>query len=220
MVILYFSLPSRQAHFYAALVFLIASITDWIDGYLARRLKQISNFGKFLDPVADKLIVSVAMILLVYEYCVNPFPHQYVDIFYYKLIRVIICVCSITILCREMIVGSLREWMAEIGMSAKVAVSYLGKLKTTIQMIAITWLLWRPNRYSTIYGGYHFIEYIAVFAYFIAVILTLCSMAGYLKAGYKSITELDAKEDELEEKATNQQASEQNKEQDENSSNS
>lgn len=128
MVLFYFILPPKQAHFYAALMFLIASITDWIDGFLARRLKQVSNFGKFLDPVADKLIVTVSLLILIYEYSVNPFDHQSEIVgaseAYLEMMSKLITIASITIVCREMIVTSLREWMANLNLSAVVAVSF------------------------------------------------------------------------------------------------
>ncbi|MFC6276407.1 CDP-diacylglycerol--glycerol-3-phosphate 3-phosphatidyltransferase [Psittacicella hinzii] len=182
MVLAYFLLPERPSHFYTALIFLIASLTDWIDGFLARRLNAISHFGRFLDPVADKLCVSVALVIIVYEYTHNSF-HEYSD--------VLVTIAAIIILSREIIVSSLREWMADLGQSSKVAVSYLGKVKTTAQMFAIVYLLWRPNRYSPIYEGMHWIEYLSIGLVWLAVVLTIWSMVDYLVIGYKSLIEVE-----------------------------
>ncbi|RIY32998.1 CDP-diacylglycerol--glycerol-3-phosphate 3-phosphatidyltransferase [Psittacicella melopsittaci] len=182
MVVIYFILPSRPAHFYTALIFLIASVTDWIDGFLARRLNAVSNFGRFLDPVADKLIVCVALVLIVYEYTKSPFLEHN---------DVLVTIAAIIVLCREIIVSSLREWMASLGQSSKVAVSYLGKIKTTAQMTSICFLLWRPNRYSDIYMGMNWIEYTSIALVWLAVVLTLWSMIDYLVIGIKSVSEVE-----------------------------
>lgn len=200
MVLTYFLLPERQSHFFTALIFLIASITDWIDGYLARRLHQTSSFGRFLDPVADKLIVAVALILIVYEYVS---PHINVNGSFdtntqiLKAEGVLVTVAAFIILSREIIVTSLREWMANLGQSSKVAVSYLAKLKTAAQMTSIVFLLWRPSRYSsTIWYGHNWIEYISVGLIWFAVALTIWSMVDYLKIGYTSLLAVEKEEDQ------------------------
>lgn len=188
MVLAFFLLPARPSHFYTALIFLIASITDWIDGFLARKLDAVSNFGRFLDPVADKLIVAVALVLIVYEYTLNSFK-EYSD--------VLVTIAAIIILSREIIVSSLREWMANLGQSSKVAVSYLGKIKTTAQMFAIVYLLWRPNRYSdqVWLRDQHWIEYLSIAACYLAVILTIWSMIDYLVIGIRSVSEAERLEE-------------------------
>ena len=140
-----------------ALLFAVASLTDWLDGYLARRLGQTSAFGAFLDPVADKLIVAVALILLIELGRTNP-------------------ILAMIIIGREITISALREWMAEIGRRNSVAVAWIGKFKTTAQMLAILLLLWADPiipGISTIYLGN-----ILMVA---AAILTLWSMAYYLK---------------------------------------
>lgn len=104
----------------AALVFALAAITDWFDGYLARKLDQTSPFGAFLDPVADKLMVATALVLLVDTYS-----------------NFWITVPAIIIIGREIVISALREWMAELGKRANIAVSYVGKLKTALQMLSI-----------------------------------------------------------------------------------
>lgn len=170
MVLLYFILPDSQSHFWAALMFLIASLTDYVDGYLARKLNAVSPFGRFLDPVADKLIVSVALVLIVYEYRYSASPFS-----------IIVTIGALIILVREFFITSLREWMAGLGLQAKVSVSFLGKVKTFIQMFAIVYLLWRPNIYSEIWKGHNWIEWLTILLFLVAVGLTVWSMVGYTK---------------------------------------
>lgn len=110
--IIVFYLPVPWAHGLAAAIFALASFTDWLDGYLARKLEQISPFGAFLDPVADKLLVACSLLLLVGEK----------DVGY-------ITIPAIVIVGREIVISALREWMAEIGSRASVTVSYIGKIK-------------------------------------------------------------------------------------------
>ena len=140
-------------HFLLTFVFILAAVTDWLDGYLARKLNQSSAFGRFLDPVADKLMVAAALIVLVQWH-----PN--------------IVISAIVIISREIAVSALREWMAELGNRTSVAVSYVGKLKTTFQMIAIIVLLLNWESLETL--GYALMV--------VAVILTLWSMMIYLKA--------------------------------------
>src|SRR3989338_6035492 len=122
--VIYF-LPYSWAHPAAALLFLLAAITDWLDGYLARSLAQATDFGAFLDPVADKLMVAVALIFVVgWDYV----PY--------------LAVPAAVIVGREIAISALREWMAEVGKHASVAVTFVAKFKTTIQMVALILLLW------------------------------------------------------------------------------
>ena len=136
-------------------VFLLAAFTDWLDGYLARKLNQFSAFGAFLDPVADKLMVAAALIVLV------------------KLGRADAIIAFI-IIGREITISALREWMAQLGESRSIAVSMLGKLKTTFQMIAILLLLYHDN----------FLEIscqaVGEKLLYLAALLTLWSMGYYL----------------------------------------
>ncbi|KAA8733687.1 CDP-diacylglycerol--glycerol-3-phosphate 3-phosphatidyltransferase [Acinetobacter qingfengensis] len=138
-------------------LFVFAAITDWFDGYLARRLNQSSAFGRFLDPVADKLMVAAALVVLV----------QWQP-------TISMAFAAIVIISREITVSALREWMAELGARTNVAVSTVGKYKTAFQMIAITVFLlnWQP------------LEWIAYILLYTAVILTLWSMFIYLKAAW------------------------------------
>ncbi|HET7371076.1 MAG TPA: CDP-diacylglycerol--glycerol-3-phosphate 3-phosphatidyltransferase [Gammaproteobacteria bacterium] len=156
-----FFLPFEWTAPASAGIFALASITDWFDGYLARRLKQSSPFGAFLDPVADKLMVAVALVLLVLAH-----PNWYVAI------------AAAIIIGREITVSALREWMAEMGARAKVAVSLLGKFKTAAQMVAITLMLYRwPVDGFPIYT-------LGLALLFVSALLTLWSMIAYLRAAW------------------------------------
>jgi CDP-diacylglycerol--glycerol-3-phosphate 3-phosphatidyltransferase len=158
LVLLYF-LPYESAPVWATGVFVVAAITDWLDGYLARKWEQTSPFGAFIDPVADKLIVVVALVMILYKSPV-----------WYVLIPVIL------IIARELTVSALREWMAELGQRAVVKVSNLGKWKTTFQMIAIGCLIF----YKPLFGLPIF--EIGVVLLYLAAWLTLQSMWNYLRA--------------------------------------
>lgn len=148
---------SMLRHLILTLLFILAAVTDWLDGYLARRMNITSAFGRFLDPVADKLMVAAALIVLVQWH-----PN------------IVMATSAIVIISREIAVSALREWMAELGARTSVAVSYVGKLKTTFQMIAITVFLlnWQS------------LEMIGYVLMVIAVILTFWSMMIYLKAAW------------------------------------
>jgi CDP-diacylglycerol--glycerol-3-phosphate 3-phosphatidyltransferase len=163
-----FWLPFSWAKPACAIIFTLAAITDWFDGYLARRLDQNSAFGEFLDPVADKLMVVTALILIVAAH---------------PSIWMIIPVAII--IGREIVISALREWMAEVGKRAAVKVSSLGKVKTTFQMFAIGFLLWEYDIwFIPIYIiGYALLQ--------IAAALTLFSMIIYLRAAWPHMTAVD-----------------------------
>ena len=165
--------PTPLSNLYAAIVFIIAAITDLLDGYLARRLKMITKFGAFLDPVADKIIVCVALVLVVEYYSVHVrdfFPHM----------NLFVSIPSMIIVAREITVSALREWMAELGNRSKVAVSWIGKWKTTIQLVAIAGLIWRYND-AMIYAALGMLG--------VATVLTIWSMVMYLKVGFSFMKE-------------------------------
>ncbi|HRN81887.1 MAG TPA: CDP-diacylglycerol--glycerol-3-phosphate 3-phosphatidyltransferase [Nitrosomonas europaea] len=149
--------PATQ-NLVATIVFASAALTDWLDGYLARVLNQTSAFGAFLDPVADKLMVAAALIVLVY------------------LDRLDAPVALI-IIGREITISALREWMAQIGKSKSVAVSFLGKIKTAAQMVAIPLLLYH-DRINDAFDS----QTAGTWLIYIAAILTLWSMIYYLRA--------------------------------------
>ena len=161
-----FYLPFDWANWAACIVFIIAAITDWLDGYLARKLNQTSKLGAFLDPVADKLMVAVVLVLLVERY-----PSIWLSL------------PAAVIIGREITVSALREWMAELGARSKVAVSIYGKIKTVTQMIAIILLIIHEQIL-----GLPILE-IAFIALYIATILTLISMWQYLASAWPKLTE-------------------------------
>lgn len=150
-------LTGPQKNLIATTLFAIAAVTDWLDGYLARALNQASAFGEFLDPVADKLMVAAALILLV--------GLERVD-----------AIIAVIIIGREIAITALREWMAKIGRSKNVAVSLLGKFKTACQMTAILLLL-----FHGVVGGVLDTDRIGTVLIYIAAGLTLWSMGYYLK---------------------------------------
>jgi len=150
-------LTGPQKNLTATALFAVASITDWLDGYLARSLNQTSAFGAFLDPVADKLMVAAALILLV------------------GLARVDAPI-AVIIIGREIAISALREWMAKIGKSRSVAVNFLGKVKTAAQMVAILLLLYHAMLFGVIDT-----QKLGTLLIYIAAVLTLWSMAYYLK---------------------------------------
>jgi CDP-diacylglycerol--glycerol-3-phosphate 3-phosphatidyltransferase len=156
-------LSMHGKNFAAAAVFLLGAITDWLDGWLARSLNQTSAFGAFLDPVADKLMVAAALIVLV------------------KLGRADEVV-AVIIIGREIAISALREWMARIGESRSVAVSFLGKVKTVCQMVAIVLLL-----HNDPLLGMVDVREAGTALIYIAAVLTLWSMAYYLKMALQSI---------------------------------
>ncbi|CAL1238905.1 phosphatidylglycerophosphate synthase [Candidatus Methylocalor cossyra] len=161
-----FYLPWSAAHAASAVVFTVAALTDWLDGYLARRLGLTTRFGAFLDPVADKLMVAVTLVLIVQA---DPSP--------------LVAVSASVIIGREITISALREWMAEIGQRKKVEVSRLGKWKTTAQMVAIILLLlgmdlWRQPMQNA-----------GQVLLFVAAVMTLWSMGIYLRAALPSLSD-------------------------------
>ncbi len=169
-VVLFYIGKDTEPNFYAWLVFTIACVTDLIDGYLARKLNMSTKFGAFLDPVADKFIVCVSLVLIVEYYS----KHQ--DVICYSMI---ITLPSLIIICRELIISALREWMAELGKRAAVSVKWVGKWKTTFQMFAIGGLVWRQAEWMI---------YASSALLYVAVILTLFSMVQYLKVAWSDLT--------------------------------
>ncbi|QQD16706.1 CDP-diacylglycerol--glycerol-3-phosphate 3-phosphatidyltransferase [Spongiibacter nanhainus] len=161
-----FYLPIPQSYVITAALFGLAGLTDWLDGYLARRLGQTTALGAFLDPVADKLMVAVALAVLIERF----------HVWWFTLPAVII-------IGREIVISALREWMAELGKRTSVAVSWLGKVKTTAQIVAIIGLLLVPP------GRYPLLDGLNLVLLYVAAILTLWSMVMYLKAAWPELRE-------------------------------
>ncbi|MGX5913903.1 CDP-diacylglycerol--glycerol-3-phosphate 3-phosphatidyltransferase [Aliidiomarina sp. Khilg15.8] len=155
-------LPIEYANFLTALIFVIAAVTDALDGWVARKLNQFTKFGEFLDPVADKIMVAAALVVVVESYG-----------------SLWITIPALIIISRELIVSALREWMAEIGKRSSVAVSSMGKIKTVAQMVALTGLLWNADTWMYV---------LATMALYIAAILTFWSMWVYLTTAWKDLT--------------------------------
>ena len=160
------SVPVRDT--VASIAFIFAALTDWLDGWLARRWNETSSFGAFLDPVADKLMVSAALLVLL------------------NMNRVGVAI-ALVIIGREIAISALREWMAKLGASASVAVHWLGKVKTAAQMIAIPCLLY----YDDLWGLP--IAQIGQVLIVIAAVLTVWSMFYYLRRSWPIIREKTAK---------------------------
>lgn len=171
ILVLVFFLPFKASPLIAAVIFAVAGITDAFDGYLARKMKLTSRFGAFIDPVADKLMVAVALMLLV---------HGHKTIW--------MTIPALVIISREILVSALREWMAEIGKRANVAVSAMGKIKTILQIVAITMLLYFPlekgGMGEIIVNWQVLLSYVLLYA---ATFLTLASMYQYLRAAWKDL---------------------------------
>ncbi|HET6588391.1 MAG TPA: CDP-diacylglycerol--glycerol-3-phosphate 3-phosphatidyltransferase [Oleiagrimonas sp.] len=180
MVLVYYShamyhgIPLRFANIGAAVVFVLASVTDWLDGWLARRWNQTSNFGAFLDPVADKLMVAVTLFLLVQSH------HT-----------ALMAIVSAVIVGREIGVSALREWMASIGLRSRVRVAMVGKVKTVMQIIAIVVLLLEHDRDAALLRYWYVGETLLV----IAAILTIWSGMVYLHAAWPSLSDDGSRND-------------------------
>ena len=167
-VAVYF-LEWKWAHQAAAFIFWFAAITDWVDGYLARKLEQSTAFGAFLDPVADKLIVATALLLI---------THSYSSIW--------ITVPAILLLAREVYVSALREWMGQQGLQDSVKVSFMGKAKTTAQMLALIGLLSELEYFMGLRIYWVSLGYVLLY---ISAILSLWSMLVYTKAAWNSLSD-------------------------------
>lgn len=166
VLVLVFYAPVSWAHIAALAVFILASLTDWLDGWVARRFAMSTRFGAFLDPVADKLMVAVALILVVQR---DP--------------TIVLALAAAIIIGREITISALREWMAEIGQSTVVRVAWVGKFKTVMQMVAIGFLLYREPLLGLP------ILTIGTTLLVAASVLTLYSMVSYLQAAWPVMRE-------------------------------
>ena len=168
LILLIFYLPLTQplANLIATIMFVVFALTDWLDGYLARKLNQISSFGAFLDPVADKFLVCASLLVLVHMHRVH-------------------VMVALVIIGREIAISALREWMAQLGASKSVAVHFVGKLKTTVQMVAIPFLLYDGWLFTLV--NTHLWGTVLIW---IAAILTVWSMVYYMQ---KALPEIRAR---------------------------
>lgn len=166
VVAILFFIPTLMAHILAAVFFIIAGITDWVDGYVARKLNIGSRFGAFLDPVADKMLVAAVLVLMCTEFR-----------------SFLITLPAIVIILREIVVSALREWMAELGKREVIKVSFIAKVKTNVQIYALAGLLiYQPNvpHMSAIFV-------ISVILLYAAMGLTLWSMWQYWQLAWKDL---------------------------------
>jgi CDP-diacylglycerol--glycerol-3-phosphate 3-phosphatidyltransferase len=164
LLVIVFYLPWDYSNLVSTIIFAIAGFTDWLDGYLARKMHLETDFGAFLDPVADKLMVAIVLVLIVHAED-----------------SIALTVASSIIIGREITIASLREWMAEIGQRAQVKVSVLGKWKTTAQMLAIGFLLFKHDLWGLP------VSLIGHWLLYLAALLTIWSMVNYLSAALTAI---------------------------------
>ncbi|MFC4654446.1 MULTISPECIES: CDP-diacylglycerol--glycerol-3-phosphate 3-phosphatidyltransferase [Rheinheimera] len=150
------------ARFFAAFCFWLAAITDMLDGYLARKMQLMTPFGAFLDPVADKLMVAAALVLIAVD-----------------MQTLWVTIPAFIMISREILISALREWMAEVGQRGQVAVSEVGKYKTAAQMLALIGLIWQPVGWITDLG---------LVLLYAATLLTVWSMLAYLRAAWPALT--------------------------------
>ncbi len=162
--VLVYVVPGQGTYVWSAGLFALAAFTDWLDGYLARRLEQTTPFGAFLDPVADKLIVVSALVVLVGRH------HN-----------LWLTLPALVIVGREIVISALREWMSEMNRRGVVKVSWIGRVKTTLQMLAILVLLANPPEFA---DPWVWLGYVMLYA---AALLTLWSMGLYLRAAWPTL---------------------------------
>lgn len=168
-----FYLPVSWSHFGAFVIFWLASVSDALDGYLARKLNQSSAFGAFIDPVADKLMVVSALILIVYDY----------QVWW-------ISIPALLMIGREIFISALREFMSSRGKRDEIAVSDMGKYKTFAQMLSLQGLIWRPDYDIPLYFfkfPHEILMGLAYALYFVATILTVWSMISYFKIAWPEL---------------------------------
>lgn len=176
MIVLVFMLPGQWSKPIAAVIFTLAALTDWLDGYLARKLNMTSRFGAFLDPVADKLMVATALVLILWaapQHRLLLVPNH----------EIVLTVCAAIIIGREIVISALREWMAQLGERHQVAVTGVAKIKTILQLVGVGAMLFTYPLFGIIpvYG-------IGFVLLVVAAVLTIWSMLIYLKAAWPHLT--------------------------------
>jgi len=168
-----FYLPLSWSHFGAFAIFWLAAVSDILDGYLARKLNQSSAFGAFIDPVADKLMVVAALVMIVHDYQTW-----------------LVAIPAIIMIAREVFISALREFMSSRGKRDVIAVSNMGKYKTAAQMLAIMGLIWRPDYDIPLvyfYFPHEILNYASYGLYFIATVLTITTLIDYFKAAWPEL---------------------------------
>lgn len=168
-----FYLPLSWSHFGAFAIFWLAAVSDILDGYLARKLNQSSAFGAFIDPVADKLMVVAALVMIVHDYQTW-----------------LVAIPAIIMIAREVFISALREFMSSRGKRDVIAVSNMGKYKTAAQMLGIMGLIWRPDYDIPLvffYFPHVILNYLSYGFYFIATILTITTLIDYFKAAWPEL---------------------------------
>lgn len=167
VIVIFYMLPFSWAHPVAAILLGLAALTDWLDGYLARSLSQTTQLGAFLDPVADKLLVAVSLVMVLSAHLI---PY--------------LGIAAAIIIGREIAISALREWMSIIGKRVSVKVTMIAKYKTTIQMLALGMLVWyHPHSFL-------WIRWVGPILLYFAAILTIWSMCIYLKAAWPDLKEV------------------------------
>lgn len=164
IIFIFYFLPFHWAHPVAAILLALAAFTDWLDGYLARSLSQMTELGAFLDPVADKLLVAVVLVMVLDAHL---FPY--------------LSIAAAIIIGREIAISALREWMSAIGKRAGVKVIYIAKYKTAIQMVSLVMLVWYHP------GSYFWLTWAGPILLYFAAFLTLWTMCIYLKAAWSDL---------------------------------
>lgn len=172
-----FYLPFPWVNTFCTVLFVLAAVTDWLDGYLARKYNLTSHFGAFLDPVADKLMVSMVLVLIVDR---NPTP--YGDFW--------MAIPAVIIIGRELAISALREWMAKVGEQSRVSVSYIGKVKTAAQLVALPMLIYAKPLFDTVP-----VALIGFYLLYAAALLTFWSMFVYLRAAWPTLKDSAANTD-------------------------
>ncbi|MBU2893468.1 CDP-diacylglycerol--glycerol-3-phosphate 3-phosphatidyltransferase [Colwellia sp. D2M02] len=174
--VIIFYLPLSWSHFGAFAVFWLAAISDILDGYLARKLNQSSAFGAFIDPVADKLMVVVALVMIAQDY------HSWW-----------ISVAAIIMIAREVFISALREFMSSRGKRDIIAVSNMGKYKTAAQMLGIMGLIWQPDYDIPLilfYFPHEILNVLSYGFYFIATVLTVVTLVNYFRAAWPELKDV------------------------------
>lgn len=172
VLVLFFYLPYHWSNLACVIVFSLAGITDWLDGYLARAMNSTSRFGAFLDPVADKLMVATALVLLTQLHSRD-----------YTASSIAFAISAAIIIGREISISALREWLALMGESSKVKVTFIGKLKTVMQMLAIGFLLYREPLWIIP------VPLIGEWLLYTAAVLTIWSMIAYIRLALPAMRE-------------------------------